>query len=262
MKEVRKIVIPESLKDITIDQLVRYTKIDFGDTIVDRVSYFFKGKGAREEHIISQVFSIFCNISYDMLKVMSQADVQYVFDNIVKAVTIDASNLPLQTRFTLGGVEYGMIPNLNNMTFGEFVDLDTFITPAFEGDIKHEEAFRFMATLYRPIKGKVNNNYQIEEYTGDEDWMIMKQAPADVYLSAVAFFLNLRIELLRASLTYMEVVRKEADEQSLVKSGDGTEASLALRNLISQAKNQLQDSPSPSALLNSNLMPRAEQYLN
>ena len=247
MKEVRKIVIPESLKDVTVEQITQYAKIDFED----------------EANIIPRVFSIFCNISLDVLKLMSHEDVEYIFNNIVKAITIDATKLPLQTKFELNGVEYGMIPNLNNMTFGEFIDLDTFITPAFEGDVKHEEAFRFMATLYRPITSKVKDNYSIAEYTGDEDWQVMKQAPAETYLSAVAFFLNLRIELLRASLIYMEVVRQEAaGGKNLARSGDGTEASLALRKVILQAKKQLQDSPSPSALLNLNSMPKVEQFLN
>ena len=46
-------------------------------------------------------------------------------------------------RFTFNGVEYGFIPNLNEITVGEFIDLDEYIK---DGKQLHKIA----AILYRP----------------------------------------------------------------------------------------------------------------
>lgn len=242
MKEILNVNIPESLADVTTDQLVRYLK--------------------SESHEIPKVFSIFCDIRLDVLKVMDNKTVHYIYSEIAKALNQNTEDIKPTYTFVLDGVEYGMIPNLEDITFGEFIDLDTFITPAYEGDIKHEDAFRFLATLYRPIVKKANTTYSIAEYTGKEDWSKMKKVPADIYLGAVSFFLRLRVELWRASLIYMEVVAQQADEQNLTSDGDGTEASSHFRQLISARRKQLQDLESSKHLTNWNLWQSLEPFQN
>ena len=87
---------------------------------------------------------------------------------------------PLVREFTMKGKEYGFIPKLEDMSFGEYVDLDTYV-----GDF--ENIHRAMAVLYRPITQKYNDKYLIEEYEGDDN-EIMKDMPMDAVLSSIIFF--------------------------------------------------------------------------
>jgi hypothetical protein len=57
----------------------------------------------------------------------------------------------------MDGVEYGFIPNLDDMSFGEYVDLDTYL-----GD--WQNIHRAMAVLYRPIREKRGERYNIVPY--------------------------------------------------------------------------------------------------
>ena len=69
---------------------------------------------------------------------------------------------PLIRKFTMTGtdgasIDFGFIPDLENMTFGEYVDLDNFITD-------WQSMHKAMAVLYRPITFEKNDKYLIEEY--------------------------------------------------------------------------------------------------
>jgi hypothetical protein len=102
-------------------------------------------------------------------------------------------------RFKLGGVEFGFIPDLDDMTFGEYTDLDSYI-----GD--WDNMHKAMAVLYRPITKKgLNNTYEIEKYNGSITYSdVMKHAPLDVVFGANVFFYNLGNELLKSTMNYLE----------------------------------------------------------
>ena len=63
----------------------------------------------------------------------------------------------LVTKFKLNNKEYGFHPQLDDLTLGEYIDLDTFI-----GDWENIE--KAMAVLYRPVVNKLKDKYTIEEY--------------------------------------------------------------------------------------------------
>jgi hypothetical protein len=102
-------------------------------------------------------------------------------------------------RFKLAGVEFGFIPDLEDMTFGEYTDLDTYI-------IDWDNMHKAMAVLFRPItKNGLNGTYEIEKYNGSITYAdVMKHAPLDAVLGANVFFYNLGNELLKSTMTYLE----------------------------------------------------------
>ena len=118
-----------------------------------------------------------------------------------------------QQRFTLGDVEFGFVPNLDDITFGEFIDLDKYSTP--------EDYDRLMSILYRPIIGKQSGNrYEVEPYGGSYSF---SDIPLGVALGALVFFLTLGEQLMndiRNSLTEEEVAQLK--KQGLLKNGVGT----------------------------------------
>lgn len=100
------------------------------------------------------------------------------------------------------------------MTFGEYIDLDNSI-----GDVQN--LHKAMAVLYRPIKQKIKDKYLIEEYRGDNYHEAMKNTPMDAVVSSMLFFWNLRIELSKAMIVYLQDQEDLTPEQISVLSGDG-----------------------------------------
>lgn len=154
-----------------------------------------------------------------------------VADKVIKGITKTlASDSTERHIIELDGVRYGRIPNIETISFGEYIEMDTFVTPLANGDIKHEEAFKFLSCLWRPIVEEVNGLYSIEpftnEYIDSDHWRrFQEHCPADIYAkSSVGFFLNLRIELLQAMQTYFRQAKLADQESNLEKVGDGMEA--------------------------------------
>ena len=115
----------------------------------------------------------------------------------------------------MNGIDYGFIPDLENMTFGEYVDLDTFI-----GD--YENMHKAMGVLYRPITQRYKDKYLIEEYSGDDSDK-MKDMPMDAVLSSILFFYHLGMELSKTMLNYLqeEETQTIVQQLNLEKNGDG-----------------------------------------
>ena len=99
-------------------------------------------------------------------------------------------------RFEKNGVEYGFIPVLTDMSFGEFVDLDTLMN---DWDTMDEA----MGVLFRKIKQRHKDQYLIEDYDSEKR-ANMKDMPLDVALGAIFFLQSLRKESLEHLESYLQ----------------------------------------------------------
>ena len=177
------ISIPTSLNEITLEQYQRYLSIakDNKDTT------FLNHK----------MIEIFCGVSLMEVSLMKMKDISDILLRLEETFKTNTDKL-IRT-FKYDGVEYGFIPNLDEITLGEYTDLDTYIS---DWDNMHKA----MAVLYRPITKKVLNNYSIKEYNGSHEYSdIMKSMPLDVALSSTVFFFNLLSELLTYTANYLEM---------------------------------------------------------
>jgi len=97
-------------------------------------------------------------------------------------------------RFSLEGsdgveVQFGFIPKLEDITMGEFVDLDGYI-----GD--WQQMHKAMAVLYRPVVFEKRERYLIDDYKGTAEYAeVMKHMPLDIAMGAVVFFYRLGMRL-------------------------------------------------------------------
>ena len=125
--------------------------------------------------------------------------------------------------FEIEGVEYGMHPDLNALTLGEYADLETFIKDGLEKNMPE-----CMAVLFRPIIEKKNKAYTIEAYDGNINVRaeIMKKMPAGQVQNALVFFYHLGKVLLKTlPLCFKEradKMMKEYQIQDLLKNGVGS----------------------------------------
>ena len=124
--------------------------------------------------------------------------------------------LELVTNFKLGKTEYGFIPQLDEISLGEYIDLDTYI-----GDWDNME--KAMAVLYRPVVLKVKDKYTIADYNVGMDDIIL-DIPMDAVLSSIFFLWNLGLDLSKVMMNYLDQKEHQALTQHLTSmpNMDGT----------------------------------------
>jgi hypothetical protein len=114
------------------------------------------------------------------------------------------AEIPLVKKFKLSGVEFGFIPNLNNISVGEWVDLDIYQT-------RKDSLHKIMAILYRPIINKLGETYSIEPYDGTEKYeKLMLETDVQIFNSAMVFFYTLSKQLLEDLNTYIQNQTKKS----------------------------------------------------
>lgn len=108
------------------------------------------------------------------------------------------------------------------MTFGEYVDVDTYI-------VDWENMHKAMAVLYRPVLQNYKGSYEIEEYKGDTYWDLMKQMPLNLVMGCMLFFWNLERDLVKVmrsslnkkeNLTSQEKLTSMLNTVGIIPSGD------------------------------------------
>ena len=205
------IFIPDSLSEITLGQYQKFLCI---------------ADGKEQDLFVQQkMIEIFCKID---LKDIANIKYTYLQDIIVHFNELFSKENKLIQSFKLNGLEYGFIPKLDEMTFGEYVTLDTYMS-----DWKN--IHKAMEVLYRPIKEKHGKDYNVVDY---EDGVYdMKQMPLDAALSSIVFFYNLSNELLKTTLNYLNKEGKKTIAKMLTsqENGDGTNQSM--RSLTEALKN-------------------------
>jgi len=195
--------VPESLNEITLEQYQRFDKIN---TEENQDSNF----------LLHKTVEIFCGLELKDIASIRVTSIKEILGDIDK---IFAEKTDLVPTFTLGGIEYGFIPKLDDMTIGEFIDLDENLT-------EWETIHKAMAVLYRPINYKKDGKYLIEEYTGLDNAEVFKKMPVGIAMGAMVFFYRLNNELLEIILNYL---KQEAPNQmntealvALERSGAGS----------------------------------------
>lgn len=216
-----EITIPTNLADIKLNQYQKFVKIS--------------KENEESEFLHHKMVQIFCEVE---LKYVSKFRRKQLLE-IVKTINDLFDKIPpLKRTFVMDGVEYGFIPNLDDITQGEFMDLDNYIDDL-------NDMHKAMAILYRPITTKLKDKYIIESYQGSDKYAEkMLNAPLDVVLASRVFFYRLGNELLKSTLTFMEGNPQVTDlliKHNSENDGDGTALSM---DLLKEMSEDLMKSPS------------------
>ena len=174
-----KLNIPTSLLEITLAQYQEFIKLTDGKEDSPK--------------LMQKTLEIFCGIDLKDIATIKFSDVGRILGKINKLFIHDQ---PLINKFKYKGKEFGFIPNLDEMTLGEFIDLDNTIT-------KWDNMHKAMAVLYRPIEVSLKNKYTIEKYES-YDKHDMSFMPVGIALGALVFFWNLSNELINNIPNYLQ----------------------------------------------------------
>ena len=192
------IEIPTKLSDITLGQYKRFLNIQ---------------KQTEESHFLNaKAIEIFCDVELKNVMRLKMAD----FDKITNKINLLFEQKPkLVQRFKIDSVEYGFHPQLDELTLGEYIDVDTYIAD-------WENMEKTMNVLYRPIENKLKDRYSIKEYNVDTSDNLLAM-PMDAVLSSIFFLWNLGIDLSKTILNYSEMGEEMnlTHQQILAENGDG-----------------------------------------
>jgi hypothetical protein len=192
-KEV-KVILPESARELTIEQYQKFLKVDGDQTFT-----------------LLKALEIFAHIPLKVAHAMKADDVLAIANDILMMVSVEH---PLTRRLSFRGREYGFVPNLEEMSFGEYIDLDTYLADM-------QMLHKTVGVLYRPITKEKGNLYEVEPYNGTDGY---SDFPLDVALGATLFFYRLSNKLLKSTQTSLEGVKEMGTyppPPTLVRSGDG-----------------------------------------
>lgn len=192
-----KVSLPESARELTIEQYQKFLKVE-GD----------------ETFMTLKALEIFANIPLKVAHAMKADDILDISQHILSIV---GGEHRLVRRLSFRGREYGFVPNLEEMSFGEYIDLDSYLS---DMDMLHKT----VGVLYRPIVNAKGDYYEIEEYKGTDGY---SDFPLDVALGATLFFYRLSNKLLRDTPTSLVEGKTNSiypPPLTSAGSGDGTEA--------------------------------------
>lgn len=204
-------MLPESLNEISLGQFMKYVPVT--KDITDEV------------FLMEKTVELLCDVHLDVVRKLNYNDVVQIVSQLNEVMNLKPE---FQSTFFMNDVQYGFIPDIQDITFGEYIDLDTFLTD--ENNLN-----KAMAVLYRPIKSKVGDSYSIEDYDPSREKQ-MKQMPMGVALGSVFFFMNLNKELLANTMDYLT---KEAENLTQQQVQDLQNHGVGINRSIQQVKEML-----------------------
>lgn len=228
-----EISIPKDLGGISLRQYQEYLKMHDRWDKEDEV--YFKTK----------VLQIFCGLNIDDTYKIPIVKFNSVIEHVLECFKEET---PLVKKFTMTGknkagddtkVEFGFIPKLDDMTFGEFIDLEKYISD-------WQTMHKAMAVLFRPVYHSKKEFYEINEYEGSAKYSeVMLDMPVDVAIGAMVFFYRLGSKLPLLTMDYLQRVMKEEGVPQTLKpilgeNGDGINRYIHLLKEMSEDSMRLQ----------------------
>lgn len=192
-----EINVPTSLDEITLGQYQKYLKI--------------AEENPDGNFLQAKMIEIFCGIplsdSYK-LKISSVAAIIDILEELLESKPTHVE------QFVMGGVTYGFIPDLDDVSLGEYIDLDNNAS-------KWEQMHIAMNVLYRPVKDIRKEKYNIIDYNPSNPDK-MKDTPMSAVSGSLFFFLNLGIELSNHTILYSNNEQEtKAIQEKLTSIGNG-----------------------------------------
>jgi hypothetical protein len=158
------------------------------------------------EFLNLKLVEIFCGVSLKDVSSINMKDFNKITEIIGNAF---AEETPLIRHFELDGIEFGFVPNLDKISIGEYIDIESNLSG-------FKNMHKAMAVLYRPVTKKHKEKYQVEEYTGYSKYSeALKYMPLNAALGAMVFFYRLEKDLLNITLKCLE---EEKDNKQIIQA--------------------------------------------
>jgi len=201
-----------------------YTMINsWNDVTLDKWIRLISKKERTNTEEALETISVLSDIPKKIIKELSINDVAVIMSKLAKLQ--EQANNKLKKIIKIDEIEYGFHPNLEEITLGEYADIETYMKNGLEDNLT-----KLMAVLYRPITEKDGKNYSIEAYGLSDSRMraekFNKMKAENVNSSLVFFWTfvkELSIILPQYLMEQSKVILNKIQGKNLQKSGDGSE---------------------------------------
>jgi hypothetical protein len=227
-----EITIPEGWEDVNLSKYLAYSK----------ALKPYEGTAEYEQVMYEKAINHFCDLSTDLLRKLPMENYNGIMD-LVRTLFEQGEQMPVVKKFVMGSTEFGFIPHLDNMTYGEYLDLSTYSKDLWQN------LPTFLSIVYRPITKQHNGTYEIETYNGTNEDMVelfRNALTMDIVWGAIGFFTILQRDLLTGMGTYsIQMLEKMKTNtqvlDTLIKNGVDTSVLQSSQETISQNLTRLPD---------------------
>ena len=195
-----------SWADVTLEKWIKLIAAQTGT----------KTKEARE------TIAVMSDIPKSLINEMALKDVAIIMTKLSELQ--GEKNTELKKIIEIEGQQYAFHPNLDDLTLGEYADIETFIKVGLEKKMPE-----IMAVLFRPITEREKDVYAIAAYDGKIAIRAekMKRMSAEQVQSALVFFWRFVINLSQIMPSFLmertQEIVKDLGMKTSQKSGDGSE---------------------------------------
>jgi len=220
VEQTIKFKYPKDLEEVTTKQYMKWVEIV-------EVLFKYGEENVNSSELVRQKISIFCNIPLSAVDMIPVEEILDVSEHLTKILNGEPE---LTTSFKLGDTEFRILPNLESMSFGEFVDASDFLKDP-------KDYHRLLSVFYREVEEIKHNEvlnidqYRIKQYNAElakEYSEKFLDIPATVVAGLTFFLLSSFEELQILMKDYLEEERVKiilSEDQDLVKSGGGSTVS-------------------------------------
>ena len=227
-----EITVPESWDEIKLSQYIAYLK----------ALKPFEGVEGFEKIKIEKAMSHFCNISSETITKLPMENYNGIA-SWINDLFDQGQALPLVKNFVIGDTKYGFMPSMDAMTYGEYLDLNTYSKEMWK------DIATIMAILYRPIIKEDKDGYEIQPYNGADENIVdlfNHALTMDIVWGAIGFFTLLQTDLLKGMMAYsikkLESLKTNSQVlETLITNGEDISVLQSSQETISQGLKQLQN---------------------
>ena len=195
-----------------------YNIIDsWSDVTLEKWQQLVLGKKKTKTEEAKETIKALSTLPVKLIEEMALSDVATIFERLSK-LQIKGK---LKKVFEIDEVEYGFLPDLDEITLGEWADIEQYIKDGLEKNIH-----KIMAVLFRPVTNKEGKMYSVQAYKDGKQRAekFRKKMNAVQVQQSLVFFWTFGKELSTILPLYLtEMMTKIQAEMNLQKSGVGSE---------------------------------------
>lgn len=191
--EASKFKMPTNWREVSIGQ---YSKLMLA---IDK-------KDSNEMELMLRSLEALLDMSLTLLNKVPIKQLRAAYKEL-RELTASMPTNELSRVIEIDGVEYGLIPNFDELTIGEFVDLDNYLQEPYHNLIN------IFTILYRPVLKRDGDKYIIEDYnigtTFDRSKIFNANMSIATVYGALVFFCNIGRSYMESTLSSLEIEMEE-----------------------------------------------------
>lgn len=154
-----------------------------------------------------EILGLYLDISVDELRDLPLEQIKFV-ETSLSMYMLEPQSQDLVTTFELDGITYGLENDWQNMSWGQWVDMEVYS----QSDKLNDNIHMIMALLYRPVISEKGKVYKLEKFksslVNERAELFRNKLPIEMWFGVSTFFLQALNEYITHTNTSLKVTMK------------------------------------------------------